>query len=54
MLKEYVEDNYCARFDTCSYHRFTEMHLNARHVVYHDKAAEARNLGKGHWVIVHA
>ena len=30
MLEEYVEDNYYARFDICSYHPFREMHCNAR------------------------
>ena len=30
MLEEYVEDNYYARFDTRSYHRFRKTHLNAR------------------------
>ena len=29
-LKSYVKDNYYARFDTHSYHRFRETHLNAR------------------------
>ena len=30
MFEEYVEDNYYARFDTSSYHRFRETHLNSR------------------------
>ena len=30
MLEEYVEDNYYARFDTCSYYHFREIHFNAR------------------------
>ena len=30
MLVEYVEDNYYARLDTHSYHRFRETHFNAR------------------------
>ena len=30
MLEEYVEDNYYARFETHSYHRYREMHFNAR------------------------
>ena len=30
MLEEYVEDNYHARFDTRSYHRYREMHFTAR------------------------
>ena len=30
MLEDYVADNYYARFDTRSYHRFRETYVNAR------------------------
>ena len=30
ILTPIVEDNYYARFDTSSYHRFKEIHFNAR------------------------
>ena len=37
MLEEYIKDNYYARFDTCSYHCFREIHLNVGLYVKVDK-----------------
>ena len=51
MLEEYVEDNYYARFDTHSYHRYRETHFNARLDVkskQSHKSAKSRSRAPGH------
>ena len=52
MLEQYVEDDYCARFDTHSYHSFTETHFNARLDIKYDKVTRVKSRPKalGHSV----
>ena len=46
MLEEYIQANYYARFDTCSYHCFREIHLNARHDVNVDRWMDGQMDGR--------